>query len=248
MAEASTQTEGQAPEARATSSTAHEIPGSPTLPNDHPPGEHARPNPSPTPGLVREESRVVQLLEQINNNQEQILRLLNARANPGHGISQTAQTLWHSPHHALEYMGDEAGVIAENSPGLAFLSTFAPCSPPSTEHARDLYRLLLKNSVGRAGSSPEAAAETSNFLRALDAFKTLAARFISSDPALTLSNIDQWWPRKLNDSDNISYGSYGFRAFFCAFGDVFQDAFKRERVFSATLEVCCPNASWSKQT
>jgi hypothetical protein len=242
MAESTTQAESLGLRSRAASSTAPETPGCPALPNECPPGEttQSSSSPSPTPNLIREEPRIVRLLEQINNNQEQILRLLHERANPGHGISQVAQTIWHSRHNARTYKGGELAEFGEDTIGLAFLELFAPFGAPSAETATRNPSETDPSADG-TGISLSQEATTGlepNPIAARNRFRawTGEAHFKSSDPATSLSNIDQWWPITWDNSwdDHVLYSS---RALSYMFADSFDDAFRDEMVTSRTLEV-----------
>ena len=225
MADSNTEAESPESGSRGTSSAAPEVPVGPTPPDEHHSGESTQsgPNQSPTPDLIREESRIVQLLEQINNNQEQILRLLHDGASPGHGIIQVAQTIWRSPHNARSYEAGELAEFRKDTIALAFLKLFAPFGVPWAQSARD-------------AMEPEP-----NLITARNSFRHRAGEFEfkSWDPEITLSNIDQWWPSTW-DHFRDNRDLYNSRALSYMFADSFDDAFGCESVSTYNLEVRSP--------
>lgn len=194
------------------------------------PEEDDQTGPGATRRFTEEESRVIQLLERISNNQERILSFLSERANPEYGLHQTAQSLWDSPHHAWSTSVRESEAPKDNSLGSAFFNSIAPCGTSFIESFPPSSGVKLQNlSLARN--------EFENWIKRSRSERWIEAHFRTYDAARTISNVGQWWPsmwkvsrlwnRPCCSSQEVSY----------AFPDSFQNPLHCTTVSHGAIEV-----------
>lgn len=199
-----------------------------------------------------DDTRVVQLLEQIAINQERILSFLNDRDHPEHRLSQNALSLWNSRHHAwsassldlehaLEEIDEDDTEEADEeststSLGYSFLSSVAPCGESLISSIDPVAGHERRNNISLARD------EFVSWLKRTRSERWYEAHFTTFGAAAEggLSSINQWWPRTWRVSRFWNRPCCSWQEVSYAFPRSFRDPFHYVMVPHGAVQVAPP--------
>jgi hypothetical protein len=209
-----------------------------------------------TQSMSRDDSRMLEALNEINQKQSDILDLLRVRARPEQGVSVIAEQLWDSIVRTWTDPDLQKDISGKEFVGMRFLKSLVPSG-----HA-------LLHSVG---SDPEYK-KMDPIFRARKMFKRWIMNhgmqfkedIISRNQSDNLANIDSWWPRTGNvtamrsgRAANATWKSFENPCIFLktdlrdpvsSFGQLYVFEKREKLMYSAFLAIVYRHGGWSRYT